>query len=95
MGRETLSSQPGKDAEIPILPADPQTHELLKRGSDIGWVVGHSYIIYAPLLAGAATVLFEGKPIGTPDSSAFWRIVQEYKVTTLSTAPSKHPLSEK
>jgi propionyl-CoA synthetase len=52
-------------------------------------VVGHSYIIYAPLLTGAATVLFEGKPIGTPDSSAFWRIVQDYKVTSLFTAPSK------
>jgi len=57
--------------------------------SDIGWVVGHSYILYAPLLAGAATVLLEGKPVGTPDSSTFFRIVDEYKVTTLFTAPSK------
>ena len=57
--------------------------------SDIGWVVGHSYIIYAPLLVGAATVLFEGKPVGTPDSSTLWRIIQEYKVTSLFTAPSK------
>ncbi|RQM05524.1 hypothetical protein DH86_00001547 [Scytalidium sp. 3C] len=56
--------------------------------SDIGWVVGHSYIIYAPLLTGAATVLFEGKPIGTPDSSTFWRIVEEYKVNSLFTAPT-------
>ncbi|KAI9740839.1 MAG: hypothetical protein M1818_004444 [Claussenomyces sp. TS43310] len=56
--------------------------------SDIGWVVGHSYIVYAPLLAGAATVLFEGKPVGTPDASTFWRIVEEYKVNTLSTAPT-------
>ncbi|KAI1639573.1 AMP-binding enzyme [Biscogniauxia mediterranea] len=56
--------------------------------SDIGWVVGHSYIIYAPLLTGAATVLLEGKPIGTPDSSTFWRIIQEYKVTSLFTAPT-------
>ncbi|KAI1133367.1 AMP-binding enzyme [Nemania abortiva] len=62
--------------------------DVIFTASDIGWVVGHSYIIYAPLLAGAATVLFEGKPIGTPDSSSFWRIVQEYKVTTLSTAPT-------
>ncbi|KAI0100178.1 AMP-binding enzyme [Nemania sp. FL0031] len=62
--------------------------DVIFTASDIGWVVGHSYIIYAPLLAGAATVLFEGKPVGTPDSSAFWRIVQEYKVTTLSTAPT-------
>jgi propionyl-CoA synthetase len=56
--------------------------------SDIGWVVGHSYIVYAPLLAGATTVLFEGKPVGTPDASTFWRIVEEYKVTTMFTAPT-------
>ncbi|KAH7354600.1 hypothetical protein BKA66DRAFT_575466 [Pyrenochaeta sp. MPI-SDFR-AT-0127] len=56
--------------------------------SDIGWVVGHSYIVYAPLLAGATTVLFEGKPVGTPDASTFWRIVDEYKVTTMFTAPT-------
>ncbi|KXJ91051.1 AMP-binding enzyme [Microdochium bolleyi] len=56
--------------------------------SDIGWVVGHSYILYAPLLTGAATVLLEGKPVGTPDSSTFWRIISDYKVTTLSTAPT-------
>lgn len=56
--------------------------------SDIGWVVGHSYIVYAPLLAGAATVLYEGKPIGTPDASAFWRIIERYKVNTMFTAPT-------
>lgn len=56
--------------------------------SDIGWVVGHSYILYAPLLAGAATVLFEGKPVGTPDAGTFWRILEEYRVNTLSTAPT-------
>lgn len=56
--------------------------------SDIGWVVGHSYIVYAPLLIGAATILFEGKPIGTPDATTFWRIVAEYKVTTMFTAPT-------
>jgi propionyl-CoA synthetase len=56
--------------------------------SDIGWVVGHSYIIYSPLLAGATTVLFEGKPIGTPNAGTFWRIVEEYKVNTLFTAPT-------
>ncbi|CAD6450124.1 6f1d3e2e-4e69-42e1-8a22-37871395588e [Sclerotinia trifoliorum] len=56
--------------------------------SDIGWVVGHSYILYAPLLAGATTVLFEGKPLGTPDAGTFWRIVDEYKVNTLFTAPT-------
>lgn len=56
--------------------------------SDIGWVVGHSYILYAPLLTGAATVLFEGKPIGTPNAGTFWRIIEEYKVNTLFTAPT-------
>ncbi|KAI9811149.1 MAG: hypothetical protein M1827_005600 [Pycnora praestabilis] len=56
--------------------------------SDLGWVVGHSYILYAPLLAGAATVLFEGKPVGTPDAGTFWRILEEYQVNVLSTAPT-------
>ncbi|KAJ5040951.1 uncharacterized protein L3040_005510 [Drepanopeziza brunnea f. sp. 'multigermtubi'] len=56
--------------------------------SDIGWVVGHSYILYAPLLTGAATVLFEGKPVGTPNAGTFWRIIEEYKVNTLFTAPT-------
>lgn len=56
--------------------------------SDIGWVVGHSYIIYAPLLTRAATVLFEGKPVGSPNAGTFWRIVEEYKVNTLFTAPT-------
>ncbi|CAD6592115.1 MAG: hypothetical protein ASARMPREDX12_005665 [Alectoria sarmentosa] len=56
--------------------------------SDIGWIVGHSYIVYAPLLAGATSVLFEGKPIGTPDASTFWRIIEEHKVNVLSTAPT-------
>ncbi|KAF2687746.1 acetyl-CoA synthetase-like protein [Lentithecium fluviatile CBS 122367] len=62
--------------------------DVMFTASDIGWVVGHSYIVYAPLLAGATTVLFEGKPIGTPDASTFWRIVEEYKVTTMFTAPT-------
>ncbi|KAJ5387209.1 hypothetical protein N7509_009750 [Penicillium cosmopolitanum] len=56
--------------------------------SDIGWVVGHSYILYAPLLVGATTVLFEGKPIGTPDAGTFWRIVEKHHVNTLFTAPT-------
>ena len=56
--------------------------------SDIGWVVGHSYILYAPLLVGAATVLFEGKPVGTPDAGTFWRIIEEHKVNVLFTAPT-------
>ena len=56
--------------------------------SDIGWVVGHAYILYAPLLTGATTILYEGKPVGTPDAGAFWRIVEEYKVNSLFTAPT-------
>ncbi len=56
--------------------------------SDVGWVVGHSYIVYAPLLAGATTVLYEGKPIGTPDPGAFWRVVSEHGVKALFTAPT-------
>jgi propionyl-CoA synthetase len=56
--------------------------------SDIGWVVGHSYILYAPLLAGATTVLFEGKPVGTPDAGTFWRIIKEHQVNVLFTAPT-------
>jgi propionyl-CoA synthetase len=56
--------------------------------SDVGWVVGHSYIVYAPLLVGATTVLYEGKPVGTPDAGAFWRVVEEYAVNALFTAPT-------
>ena len=56
--------------------------------SDVGWVVGHSYIVYAPLLHGATTVLFEGKPVGTPDPGAFWRMISEYGVKVLFTAPT-------
>jgi propionyl-CoA synthetase len=56
--------------------------------SDIGWVVGHSYIVYAPLLHGCTTVLYEGKPVGTPDAGAFWRVVAEYGVACLFTAPT-------
>ena len=62
--------------------------DVIFTASDIGWVVGHSFIVYAPLLVGAATVLFEGKPIGTPDAGTFWRIVEEYKVKTMFTAPT-------
>lgn len=61
---------------------------MIFTASDIGWVVGHSFIIYAPLLVGATTVLFEGKPIGTPDAGTFWRVVEENKVNTLFTAPT-------
>jgi propionyl-CoA synthetase len=56
--------------------------------SDVGWVVGHSYIVYGPLLAGCATVLYEGKPVGTPDAGAFWRVVAEHRVKALFTAPT-------
>jgi len=56
--------------------------------SDVGWVVGHSYIVYAPLISGAATVMYEGKPVGTPDAGAFWRLIAEYKVSALFTAPT-------
>lgn len=56
--------------------------------SDIGWVVGHSYIVYGPLLAGATTVLFEGKPVGTPNADTFWRVLDEHKVNTMFTAPT-------
>ena len=56
--------------------------------SDVGWVVGHSYIVYAPLLYGCTTILFEGKPVKTPDAGTFWRIIQEYQVNVLFTAPT-------
>src|SRR6185369_7842208 len=56
--------------------------------SDVGWVVGHSYIVYAPLLAGCTTVLYEGKPVGTPDAGAFWRVIAEHHVKTMFTAPT-------
>jgi propionyl-CoA synthetase len=56
--------------------------------SDVGWVVGHSYICYAPLFAGCTTVMFEGKPVGTPDAGAFWRVMQDYRVRAFFTAPT-------
>ncbi len=56
--------------------------------SDVGWVVGHSYIVYAPLLHGATSVLYEGKPVGTPDAGAFWRVIAEHKVAAMFTAPT-------
>jgi len=62
--------------------------EVLWTASDVGWVVGHSYIVYAPLLTGATTVLYEGKPVGTPDAGAFWRVVDDYGVKALFTAPT-------
>jgi len=62
--------------------------EVMFTASDIGWVVGHSYIVYAPLLAGATTVMYEGKPVGTPDAGAFWRVVAEHGVKVMFTAPT-------
>jgi propionyl-CoA synthetase len=62
--------------------------EVFWAASDVGWVVGHSYILYAQLLYGATTVVYEGKPIGTPDAGAFWRMVEEYKISALFTAPT-------
>ncbi|MEV0383586.1 propionyl-CoA synthetase [Nonomuraea sp. NPDC050643] len=62
--------------------------EVYWAASDVGWVVGHSYIVYAPLLAGCTTILYEGKPVGTPDPGAFWRVVATHGVRTLFTAPT-------
>ena len=56
--------------------------------SDVGWVVGHSYIVYGPLLAGCTTVMYEGKPVGTPDAGAFWRVISQHRVKVLFTAPT-------
>jgi propionyl-CoA synthetase len=62
--------------------------EVYWAASDVGWVVGHSYIVYAPLLAGCTTVLYEGKPVGTPDPGAFWRVIADHKVSVMFTAPT-------
>ncbi|MBO0767079.1 MAG: propionyl-CoA synthetase [Solirubrobacterales bacterium] len=67
---------------------DTQPGDVFWAASDVGWVVGHSYIVYGPLLAGATTVLYEGKPVGTPDPGAFWRVISEHKVNNLFTAPT-------
>ena len=69
--------------EFGVLPG-----EVFWAASDVGWVVGHSYIVYAPLLAGNTTILFEGKPVGTPDAGTFWRVISEHKVAALFTAPT-------
>ena len=67
---------------------DAKPGEVYWAASDVGWVVGHSYIVYAPLLTGCTTILYEGKPVGTPDPGAFWRIIAEHKVSMLFTAPT-------
>ena len=65
-----------------------QPGDIFWAASDVGWVVGHSYICYGPLLNGCATVVFEGKPVGTPDAGTFWRVIQDHKVNALFTAPT-------
>ncbi len=67
---------------------DVKPGEVYWAASDVGWVVGHSYIVYAPLLHGCTTVLYEGKPVGTPDAGAFWRVIAQHKVSVLFTAPT-------
>ncbi|WP_110797331.1 propionyl-CoA synthetase [Mycolicibacterium llatzerense] len=67
---------------------DVDAGDVFWAASDIGWVVGHSYIVYGPLLVGATTVLYEGKPVGTPDPGAFWRVVEQHGVKALFTAPT-------
>ncbi|MFW5678968.1 MAG: AMP-binding protein, partial [Pseudomonadota bacterium] len=67
---------------------DVQPGEVFWSASDVGWVVGHSYIVYAPLLNGSTTVLYEGKPVGTPDPGAFWRVIEQHGVSVMFTAPT-------
>ncbi|HYR56880.1 MAG TPA: propionyl-CoA synthetase [Myxococcaceae bacterium] len=67
---------------------DARPGEVFWAASDVGWVVGHSYIVYAPLLAGCTTLLYEGKPVGTPDAGAFWRVISQHGVRILFTAPT-------
>ena len=61
---------------------------LFRSASDVGWVVGHSYIVYAPLLVGCTSIVYEGKPVGTPDAGTFWRVISEHGVKVLFTAPT-------
>ena len=67
---------------------DTKQSDVFWAASDVGWVVGHSYIVYAPLLLGCTTVLYEGKPVGTPDAGQFWRVISEHNVSTMFTAPT-------
>tara|TARA_B100000686_G_scaffold346592_1_gene433597 strand:- start:612 stop:1892 length:1281 start_codon:yes stop_codon:yes gene_type:complete len=67
---------------------DTHPGEVYWAASDVGWVVGHSYIVYAPLLQGCTTIIYEGKPVGTPDAGAFWRVISDHKVKTMFTAPT-------
>lgn len=65
-----------------------QPGDVFWAASDVGWVVGHSYIVYGPLLAGCTSILYEGKPVGTPDAGAFWRVISQHRVNALFTAPT-------
>jgi len=67
---------------------DVEPGEIYWAASDVGWIVGHSYIVYAPLLHGCTTILYEGKPVKTPDAGIFWRIIQDHKVSVVFTAPT-------
>jgi propionyl-CoA synthetase len=67
---------------------DVRAGDVFWAASDVGWVVGHSYIVYGPLLAGCTTVIYEGKPVGTPDPGAFWRVISEHGVKVMFTAPT-------
>jgi len=82
-GGHAVSLNYSMDAIYNVSPGD-----VYWAASDVGWVVGHSYIVYAPLIRGCTTILFEGKPVRTPDPGAFWRIIEEYNVKTFFTAPT-------
>ncbi|MEL7300445.1 MAG: propionyl-CoA synthetase [Pseudomonadota bacterium] len=71
-----------------INPPTAEGTEVFWAASDVGWVVGHSYICYAPLIHGNTTIVFEGKPVGTPDAGTFWRVIEDHKVKALFTAPT-------
>lgn len=88
MLREAGGHAVGLDLSIRYLFDIHGPGDVMFCASDIGWVVGHSYILYAPLLVGATTILYEGKPVGTPNAGKFWEIVEEYRVKTLFTAPT-------
>ncbi|OAX80289.1 hypothetical protein ACJ72_05384 [Emergomyces africanus] len=86
--RETGGHAVGLNLSIKYLFDIKGPGDVMFCASDMGWVVGHSYILYAPLLAGATTVLYEGKPVGTPDAGSFWRIMEKHKVNAFFTAPT-------
>ncbi|EPS29136.1 hypothetical protein PDE_04085 [Penicillium oxalicum 114-2] len=86
--REAGGHAVGLDLSIRMLFNVNGPGDVMFCASDIGWVVGHSYILYAPLLVGATTVMFEGKPVGTPDAGTFWRVIEKHNVNTLFTAPT-------